>query len=66
MKKKKPTVRGMRPQDIKVPKLLDSFTVEHLMTYPKQQLNKLLKVAEAPKTKKKISEALDRMKNERS
>ncbi|MDA9930927.1 hypothetical protein N9E91_06755 [Alphaproteobacteria bacterium] len=64
MKKKKPIVRGMRPQDIKIPKLLDSFTVEHLMTYPKQQLSKLLKVAEDPKTKKKIAEALDRINNE--
>ena len=58
MKKKKPVVRGMRPQDIKIPKLLDSFTIEHLMTYPKQQLSKLLILAEDPKTKEKISEAL--------
>ena len=64
VKKKKPVVRGMRPQDIKIPKLLNSFTVEHLMTYPKQQLDKLLKVAEDPKTKEKISEALNRINSE--
>ena len=54
----KKIVRGMRPQDIKVPKLLDKFTVTHLSTFSTTKLWKLSKVIECPCTKSKLLEAI--------
>jgi hypothetical protein len=55
----KKIVRGMRPQDIKVPKLLDKFTVMHLSTFSTTKLWKLSKVIECPCTKSKLLEAME-------
>ena len=55
----KKIVRGMRPQDIKVPKLLGKFTVTHLSTFSTTKLWKLSKVIECPYTKSKLLEAME-------
>ena len=55
---KKPIIRGKRPHNVQIPKLIDSFTVKHLATFPLPRLRGLKEVVESPTTRAKIAEAI--------